>query len=84
MIRTLEVKCAPMLDCSKDHRKTAAETTTDEIVIGAVQALCEFSPLASEQNHSHLSLTTLHDGLKRFYKKKGAFQEQKMSKTAKA
>jgi len=40
MIRTLAVNCAPMLDCSKDDRKTAAETASDEMAIGAVRTLC--------------------------------------------
>jgi len=41
MIRTLAVKCAPNLHCSKDDGKTHAETATDEMVIGAVRAFCE-------------------------------------------
>jgi len=84
MIRTLSVNCAPILDCSKDDRKTAAETASDEMVMGPVRALCEFSLLVSQQNHSDLSLTALDDALKRFYNKKGAFQEQKMSKSVQA
>jgi len=73
MIRTLAVNCAPILDCSQDARKTAAETASDEMVMGAVRALCEFSLLVSQQNHSDLSLAALDDALKRFYKKKRAF-----------
>jgi len=84
MIRTLSVNCTPILDCSKDDGKTAAETASDEMVMGAVRALCEFSLLVSQQNHSDLSLTALDDELKRFYKKKGAFRNQKMLKSAKA
>jgi len=84
MIRTLAVNCAPILDCSKDDGKMAAETTSDEMVMGTVWALCEFSLLVNQQNHSDLSLTALDDALKQLYKKKGAFQEQKMSKSAKA
>jgi hypothetical protein len=72
MIRSLEVQRAAILDCSNDHWKTAVGATSDEIVMGEVQAVCEFSVLASKQNHSHLSLTALNDSLKRFYKKKGA------------
>jgi len=52
--------------------------------MGAVQALCEFSLLVSQKSHSDLSLTALDDARKRFYKKKGAFQEKKMPKSAKA
>jgi len=73
MIRTLAVNCAPILDCSKDDGKTPAETASNEMVMGAVRVLCEFSLLVSQQNHSELSLTALDDALKRFYKKKGAF-----------
>jgi len=84
MIRTLSVNCAPILNCSKDDGKTASETASDEMVMGAVQASCESSLLVSKQNHSDLSLTALDDALKQFYKKKGAFQNQKLSKSAKA
>jgi len=49
----------------------------------AVWALCEFSLLVSQQNHSDLSLKALDHALKRFYKKKGPFRDQKMSKSAK-
>jgi hypothetical protein len=84
MIRTLAVNCAPILVCSTDDGKTAAETASDEMVMGAVRALCEFSLLVSQQNHSDLSLKALDDALKRFYQKKGIFREQKMSKSAKA
>jgi len=74
MIRTLAVNCIPILDCSQDTRKTAAETASDEMVMGAVWALCEFSLLVSQQNHSNLSLAALDDALKRCYKK-GAFRD---------
>jgi hypothetical protein len=84
MIRTLAVNCAPILDCSQDTGKTAAETASDKKVMVVVRALCEFSLLVSQHNHSDISLAALDVTLKRFYKKKGAFQDQKMSKSAKA
>jgi len=84
MIKALAVNCAPIRVCSKDDGKTAAETASDEMVMGAVRALCEFSLLVSQQNHSDLSLNALDDVLKRFYQKKGVFREQKMSRSAKA
>jgi len=84
MIRTLAVNCTPILDCSQDAGKTVAETASNEMVMGAVRALCEFSLLVSQQNHSDLSLAALDDALKQPYKKKGAFRDQKMSKSAKA
>jgi hypothetical protein len=71
MIRTLAVNCAPICDCSQDARKTAVETASDEMVMEAVQALCEFSLLVSQQNHSELSLAALDNTLKRLYKRKG-------------
>jgi len=84
MIRTVAVNCAPILDCSQDAGNTAAETASDEMVMGAVRALCEFSLLVSQQNHSDLSLAALDDALKQFYTKKGDVRDQKMSKSAKA
>jgi len=38
MIRTLAGNCAPILDCSEDAGKAAAETASDEMVMGAVRA----------------------------------------------
>jgi len=84
MIRILALNCAPFLDCSQDAGKTAVESTSDEMVMGAVWALCEFSLLVSQHNHSDLSLTALDDALKRFYRKKGAFGDQTMLKSVKA
>jgi hypothetical protein len=40
MIRTLAVKCAPILVCSKDDGTTAVETAHDDIAMGTVRALC--------------------------------------------
>jgi len=73
MIRTVAVNFAPILDCSKDDRKTLAETASDEMVMGAVQSLCEISLLVSQHNQSDLSLTALDNELMRFYKMNGAF-----------
>jgi len=64
--------------------KRWCETASDEMVMGAVQALCGFSLLVSKPNHSDLSLTRLDDTLKRFYLKEELFREQKMSKSVKA
>ena len=75
MIRTLAVHCAPILVCSKDDRKTAAETVSDEMVMGAVWALCEFSLLVSQRNHLDRSLKALDDALMRFYIKKCIFSQ---------
>jgi hypothetical protein len=48
MIRTLAANCAPILVCFTTYRKTAAVTASDEMVMGAVRALCEFSLLVSQ------------------------------------
>jgi hypothetical protein len=73
MIRTLAVNCTVNLDCSKDDGKTAVETASDEMVEGAVQTLCEFTRLVSQQNYSNLSLRALDDALERVYWKQGVF-----------
>jgi len=80
MIRTLAVNCAPILDRSQDDGKTVAGNTSNDIVLDAVQALldavralCEFSILVCQQNHSDLSLKALDDDLKQYYQKKGIF-----------
>jgi len=83
MIRILAVSFAPILVCSKDDGKTAVQPASDEMVMGAVRALCEFSLVVSQETHSDLSLKALDDALKQFYQKKGIFQEHKMSKSAK-
>ena len=69
MISPWAVNCAPILDCSQDAGKTAVETACDEMVMGAVRALCEFSLLVSQQNHSELSRAALENTLKQFHKK---------------
>jgi hypothetical protein len=50
MIRTLAVNCAPIVVCSKDDGNTAVETASDEMAMGAVWALCQFSLHVSQQN----------------------------------
>jgi hypothetical protein len=73
MIRTLAVNCAPILDSSKDDGKTAAETASQEVVIVAVCALCDFSLLDSQQSYSNLAFNALDNAVKRCYQKKGVF-----------
>jgi hypothetical protein len=73
MIRTLAVNCTPILDCSKDDWKTAAENASDEMVMAAVRVLYEFSLVVSQQNHSDLFLEAQDDSLKPLHKKKGIF-----------
>jgi len=48
MIRTQAVNCAPILNCSQNAGQTAAETASDEMVMGAVRAWCESSLLVSQ------------------------------------
>jgi len=66
MIRTLAVTCAPRPLCSKDDGETGAESASDDMVMGAVRALCEFSLLVGQQNQSNLSLTALDNALMQF------------------
>jgi len=61
-----------------------AEKASDEMELGAVWALHEFSLLVSQQNRLDLSLKVLRNTLKWLYHKKGSFQNQKMLKFAKA
>jgi hypothetical protein len=84
MICTLEVNCATIRDCFQDTGKAAAETGTDEMVMGAAWALCEFSRFVSQQTYSEVSLAEEDNGLKRFENKNSGFRHQKMSKSAKA
>jgi hypothetical protein len=66
MIRILVVNWAPILDYSKDDGKTATDKAANQMVMGAVWALCEFCLLVSQQNHSDLSLKAVDESLKRF------------------
>jgi hypothetical protein len=84
MIRALAVNYAPILDCSKDDKKTVAENASDAFVMGAVREFCEFSVLDSQQNHSDLSHKAPDDALTQFDRKKGIFRAQKMLKSTKA
>jgi hypothetical protein len=61
MITTQAINSAPNIVCCTDDAKTAAETASVEIVMGAVRALCEFTLLVSQQNYLNLSLKALND-----------------------
>jgi len=61
-----------------------ADTASEEIVMEAVWALCEFSLLVTQQNPLDRSLNALDDALKRFHQKKAIFREQKMLKSGMA
>jgi len=74
MIRTRPVNCTPIVDISKDDGKIAAENASDEMVMGAVWTLCEFSGLVRQQNHSNLSLKALDDALKPYWQKNFLFR----------
>jgi hypothetical protein len=77
MIRALAVNSALILDSTKNDAETEAETSSDEMVMGAVQALCEVSVLISHQNHSDQYLTALDDSLKRFHKRRVVSENRK-------
>jgi hypothetical protein len=78
MIKTLAVNSNPILFRSMDDRKTATETASDEMVMGALWTLCEFSLLVSQQNHSDLSLKALNDALVQCNLMNAIFRKQKM------
>jgi len=67
------VNCTPNHLCSKNEETFAAETPSDQKVMGAVCALHEFSEHVSYQNHANVSLKGLDTALKRGYKKNGCF-----------
>jgi hypothetical protein len=83
MIRRLAVNCTPILNCPKIDGTTLAEMASDQMVMGAVQVLCEFCLLVRQEKHSDLSLIVFDYELKRLYKKTGVFQDKKMSKSTK-
>jgi hypothetical protein len=60
-------------NCSKNLSKTVVDMTSDEMGMGAVQALFEFSLLVFQQNHSELSFTALENALKRVHKTRVIF-----------
>lgn len=64
IIITLAVNCAPSLDCANKDGKPAVGTASDDMVMGAVRALCEYPVLDSQPNHSDCSLTALDVVLK--------------------
>jgi len=76
MIRTPAVNCATIPDCSKDYRITVVDTTSDEMGMGAVRALCEFSVLVCQQNHSNLTLPALDNALKQFHNRSVIFENK--------
>jgi len=67
----LDTTFCMLLACSKEDGKTVAENATNEIIMGALLAFCEFSLLVSQRNHSDLSLKAPDKSLTRFYHKKG-------------
>jgi len=48
------------------------DTFSDEMLMGAVLALCEFSLLVSQQIHYNLALTARDDIFRQFNQKTGA------------
>jgi len=83
IIRTVSVICTLILDCSNDNRMIVADTASDEKVMGAVLALCEFSLPVSQLTYSNLSLTALSDALTPWNMNNDVIEEQNMSKSAK-
>jgi len=54
------------------------------MVMGELRALCWFSLLVSQQNHSDLLFKALDDALKPFYQNNGNLQEQRITMSANA
>jgi hypothetical protein len=73
----------PILISFKDDWTPVAETSFDEMEMGAMRGLCQFSQLLSQQSNSDQSHEALDDVLKRFYQRKGRYQEQTMWNSAK-
>jgi len=65
-------------------RENCGGNSLHVMAMHAVWTSCQLSQLASQHNHSDLSLRAQDNALKWWYKKKTAFQEQKISKSAKA
>jgi hypothetical protein len=84
MTRILAGNCTPILDGSKDTGKTEVDTTFEEMVLGAVQVLCEFPLLVCKRNHSDQCLKAFDDTLKQFGQMKSIFRAQKILKSASA
>jgi hypothetical protein len=59
MISWLDVNCILFIDCFKDDMITAADTPSDQMAMGAVVTLYEFSLCVSHQNYNDLSLRVL-------------------------
>jgi hypothetical protein len=55
---------------SDDDGKCVAATTSEDMVIGTVQALCALSLLVSQQDYSDIFPQALTNTLKQFYKNK--------------
>lgn len=81
--RKVAITCDPLSLSSNDNEKTVVGSALDEMVIGAVYILCEFSLLVSSQNHHDLSLKALDNPLNNFAKKMHSVQLQKVSQSAK-
>jgi len=74
-IHFADVNCTVLLNCTRDNGNTAGEKGSEDMVLGAVRALCQFSLLVSQQDDPYLTLTAEDYAQKRFYKKLDAFKE---------
>jgi len=82
IIRLQAVNYTSILINSNDDRESAAETPSDEMIMGVVHTQCEFSLLVSQPTHSDLSLKELYSTLKQFCQNERVYQEQKLLKSA--
>jgi len=78
------ITCDPLIISCNDIEKSVVDAAFDEMVIGAVFVLCEFSLLVSSQNHHDLSLKALNNPLNNFEMELNSFQQQTVSKSVMA
>jgi len=78
MIRISERNYTWILTSSKNHRKAMGDTAPDDMVMGAVQALCEFCVHLSQQNDYDLSHKAVDNSLTWFFMTNCVFWEPKI------
>jgi len=82
IVQTLAVDCVSNLIWPNDDGRSGAGSASKEIVFGAVQAICKFSLLVSQQNDSKLAINAQDDTHNQIYSIMSAVYEHKMGKSA--
>lgn len=83
MLRSLGAICAPLLS-SDSPGKTSTERASDIEVMKTIRALVEFTLLSRQRAHSQISLRYLEEALKRFYRCKVVFAQQRATAARRA